>query len=124
MKKKGCKRTIFALAVGLGICMVAYAESFYQQYSATGVSGLSVTNVGVNPIFVSGVSCQYGSNVTGAITIKYNDQLLYTVNMVSNSSFLVTKSDLAGIWLKKNDYFTVSSLASTNTIIVSTEENR
>lgn len=121
-KRKGCKRTMLAVILGLGLnCS---AESFYQQYSGTSTNGLAVTNMGINPIFVSGITCKYVAPVTGDVTVKFNDQTLYTISMVSNSTYLLPKSDLAGVWLKKTDLVSVSSLGTTNTIVISTEENR
>ena len=122
MKEKNKKRLVLGLICLLGIS--CSGESFYQKYVQNNTNSVAITNLGINPIFISGVSCQYSSNVTGVVNIKLNDNLLYAVNLVTNTSFLVTKQDLAGVWMKQGDIFTISGLNVTNSALILSEESR
>jgi hypothetical protein len=125
MNEKKCggkKRLVLAAICLLGIS--CSAESFYQKYVANSTNSIAITNLGTNPMFISGVSCQYSSNVTGVVDIKLNGNLLYAVNLTSNSSFLATKQDLAGVWMKQGDIFTISGVSITNNSLILSEENR
>ena len=121
------KKLIYFIAMVL-LAGGVKAESFYQSYVNSGTNSLVITNIGVNPIFVSGVTVKYATPVTGTVNIVRSsssvDQTLYSVALAGNTTFMLVKNDFAGIWLKNGDIFSVLNLAVTNTTRVDTEENR
>lgn len=119
-------------AVFLFACMIAagvMGESFYQSYVREGTNNIAITNVGVNRVFVSGITCKYAEPVTNSVTVSRihgsTTNTLYTVNLSSNQTFMIPKVDLAGIWLGYGDILHLTTThAVSNTTIVDTEESR
>ncbi len=121
------KTKIIVGLIGL-VALTVQAESFYQSYVNSGTNSLSITNMGVNPVFVSSVTVKYVTPVTGTVAIVRSsgsiDQTLYSVALAGNTTFMLVKGDFAGVWLKKDDVLSISSLSVTNAIRVDTEESR
>lgn len=125
-KKGGKKRLVLGL-IGI-LALSCSGESFYQSYVNVSTNGIAITNLGVNPILVSGILSQAGAVNDKDVYVGYvrgvNTTLVYTVTMSNHTSFYLSKTDLAGIWLIKDDKFFVTNGGVTNRIQINVEESR
>lgn len=127
--RKGCKLIAGLLLASALSCS---AESFYKSYVNVSTNAASYTNLGVNAVMVSSIMSQSeikNSNDVYVVHVRgSNTSLVYTVAMSNHTSFYLTKSDLQGLWLIKDDILGVSNGAPlgqvTNRITINMEESR
>ncbi len=103
------------------VCGISQAESFYQTYS--GASNLTITNLGANPVMISSVLVRNIPLSATNLVLKRNGVVLYDTALNSNTVCMLIKSDLAGLWFKNGDTFSVET--PTNALVtIDSEESR
>lgn len=122
---KRLTKIILGLGFSAGLALADMPYDSVSYNTGTNSVSVTVTNVGNDLICLSSISAQFSSPYTGTPTVNLirgsDTNLLFSIPMTSNTSFLITQHESEGIWTKKNDLIQIN-VTSNVVVIVNRKE--